>query len=54
VLVELGGTVGDMENAVFYEALRQSILHAGRENIIFLFISYIPEFKSGEFKSKPC
>ena len=54
VLVELGGTVGDMENAVFYESLRQSILIAGRENIIFILITYLPEFKNGEFKSKPC
>ena len=42
VLVELGGTVGDMENAVFYESLRQSILIAGRDNIIFILITYLP------------
>jgi len=53
-LIEVGGTVGDIESAVFLEALRQFQFSVGRENIIFIHISLVPVLGSvGEQKTKP-
>lgn len=52
VLVEVGGTVGDIENAVFIEALRQMSLEKGNR-FLFIHLSYIPIILSGEQKTKP-
>lgn len=51
VLIEVGGTVGDMENAVFIEALRQLAQETG--NFLFIHLSYVPIILSGEQKTKP-
>jgi len=51
VLIEVGGTVGDMENAVFIEALRQMAQETG--NFLFIHLSYVPVVISGEQKTKP-
>jgi CTP synthase len=54
VLVEIGGTVGDIESLPFLEAIRQFRLDVGRENVIYLHLTLIPYIKaSGELKTKP-
>ncbi|HVQ01626.1 MAG TPA: CTP synthase [Candidatus Thermoplasmatota archaeon] len=52
VLVEIGGTVGDYENVLFLEAVRQ-MKHEG-EKVIYVHVTYVPIIKSlGEAKTKP-
>lgn len=54
VLVEVGGTVGDIENSYFIEAMRELRYEEGRENVCFVNVTYILEPGSlGEQKSKP-
>lgn len=54
VLIELGGTVGDIESMPFLEAARQLGLEKGRTNALFIHLTYVPFIKSaGEFKTKP-
>ena len=54
VLVELGGTVGDIESQPFLEALRQLRNEEGRENVIFVHVTFIPYLNAAEeFKTKP-
>lgn len=54
VLCEIGGTVGDYENAYIIEAIRELIYEEGRENVCFINVSYILEPPNlGEQKSKP-
>ena len=53
-LVEVGGTVGDIESMVFLEALRQFQFRVKRENISFVHVSLVPSLSSvGEQKTKP-
>ena len=53
-LVEVGGTVGDIESMVFLEALRQFQFRAKRENISFVHVSLVPALNAvGEQKTKP-
>lgn len=53
-LVEVGGTVGDIESLVFLEALRQFVFRVGRENVMFVHVSLVPVMGSvGEQKTKP-
>ncbi len=51
VLIEVGGTIGDLENGYFIEAMRQ--LHAEQENVIFIQLTYVPSLSPGEQKTKP-
>lgn len=54
VFVEIGGTVGDVENAYFIEAVREMAYEEGRSNFCFVALTYIVEPKIlGEQKSKP-
>ncbi len=54
VLVEVGGTVGDIESLPFLEALRQIRSDIGRENTLYVHVTYLPFIKaSGELKTKP-
>ena len=54
VIVELGGTVGDIEGLIFLESMRQLALEVGRENSIFIHLTYIPYISAaGEVKTKP-
>ena len=54
VIVEIGGTVGDIESLPFIEAIRQMRLDFGWENTLSLHVTLIPFIEaSGEFKSKP-
>ena len=53
-LVEIGGTVGDIESLPFLEAIRQMRIELGRTNTIFLHLTLVPElFAAGEIKTKP-
>ena len=53
-VIELGGTVGDIESAPFIEALRQFQFRVGKENICFVHVSLIPVMGPvGEQKTKP-
>jgi CTP synthase len=54
VLVEIGGTVGDIESMPFVEAIRQFRLEVGRENAIFVHLTLVPFIgAAGELKTKP-
>lgn len=53
-LVEIGGTVGDIESLPFLEAVRQMSLEVGRENACFVHLTLVPYIASaGEIKTKP-
>ncbi len=53
-LVEIGGTVGDIESQPFLEAIRQLAVEIGRENAMFMHLTLVPYLKtSGEVKTKP-
>jgi CTP synthase len=54
VLVEIGGTVGDIESQPFLEALRQLRNEVGRENVFFVHVTWMPYIgATGELKTKP-
>ncbi|MCK5567418.1 MAG: CTP synthase, partial [Actinomycetia bacterium] len=54
VITEIGGTVGDIESLPFLEAIRQFKKDVGKENVLYIHVTYIPYLKtSGELKSKP-
>ncbi|KAM0673315.1 CTP synthase ura7 [Gurleya vavrai] len=52
-IIELGGTIGDIEGYVFVEALRQLKAKVGLENIVFVSVEYIPKLSNNEYKTKP-
>ncbi len=53
-IVEIGGTVGDIESLPFLEAVRQLSLRAGVGNTAFVHLTYVPYIKvAGELKTKP-
>ena len=54
VLVEIGGTVGDIESLPFLEAIRQLAVELGRENTLFMHLTLVPYLAAaGEVKTKP-
>ncbi|MDR1636075.1 MAG: CTP synthase [Treponema sp.] len=53
VIVEIGGTVGDIESIPFLEAARQLIHELGKGNAISVHLTLIPEVAGGELKTKP-
>jgi CTP synthase len=54
VIVEVGGTVGDIESQPFLEAIRQMRHDVGRENAIFIHLTLLPYIAAaGELKTKP-
>ncbi len=54
VIIELGGTVGDIEGLPFLEATRQMRLELGAQNTLFIHLTLVPYMKtSGELKTKP-
>ncbi len=54
VLVEIGGTVGDIEGLPFLEAARQMRLEEGYENTLFIHVALVPTLRAtGEQKTKP-
>ena len=53
-MVEIGGTVGDIESLPFMEAIRQMGVELGRENALFMHLTLVPYIPtSGEIKTKP-
>ena len=53
-IVEIGGTVGDIEAQPFFEAIRQMRLDLGFDNTTFVHVTYVPYIAvAGELKSKP-
>jgi CTP synthase len=54
VIVEIGGTVGDIESLPFLEAIRQMRLELGPENTVFVHVTLVPFIPTaGELKTKP-
>lgn len=53
-LIEIGGTVGDIEGQPFLEAIRQLKNDLGKENVLFIHLTLVPYMKAaGELKTKP-
>lgn len=52
-IVEIGGTVGDIEGLPFLEAARQFKLDVGAEHVLYLHVTLIPTVAGGELKTKP-
>lgn len=53
-MVEIGGTVGDIESLPFLEAIRQMRVEEGRENALFMHLTLVPFIRTaGEIKTKP-
>jgi len=53
-IVEIGGTVGDIESLPFLEAVRQFRLEVGKQNAVFIHLTWVPFIKTaGEVKTKP-
>ena len=54
LLVEVGGTVGDIEGQPFLEAIRQMRKDVGRDNVMYIHVTLVPHIGStGELKTKP-
>lgn len=53
VIVETGGTVGDIESQPFLEAIRQMRLEEGVQNTLFMHLTLVPQLSDGEDKTKP-
>lgn len=54
VIVEIGGTIGDIESLPFLEAIRQMRYDVGRENVLYVHLTLLPYIKTaGELKTKP-
>lgn len=54
VIVEVGGTVGDIESLPFLEAIRQIRLDVGRDNVLYIHVTLVPFIRSAEeMKTKP-
>ena len=53
-IIEVGGTVGDLESTPFLEAIRQMRSELGRKNVMFIHLSYVPYLgQTDEIKTKP-
>ena len=54
VIVEIGGTIGDIESLPFLEAIRQFKADAGKENVLYIHLTLVPYISTaGELKTKP-
>lgn len=54
ILCEIGGTVGDIEGSIFLEAIREIGLEQGRDNVVYIHLTYVPFIAAaGEVKTKP-
>lgn len=52
-IIEIGGTVGDIESVPFLEAARQCIHDVGKKNVLFVHLTLVPSVIGGELKTKP-
>ncbi|MGH2451720.1 MAG: CTP synthase [Candidatus Limnocylindria bacterium] len=53
VVVEVGGTVGDIESLPYLEAIRQFRNEVGRQNVLYIHLTLLPRVATGELKTKP-
>ncbi len=54
ILIEVGGTIGDIEGQPFLEAIRQMRNDVGRNNVLYIHVTFLPYLNStGELKTKP-
>ncbi len=54
VIVEIGGTIGDIESLPFLEAIRQFSIDVGKDNVIYIHLTLVPYIgTAGEVKTKP-
>ncbi|MBQ6773259.1 MAG: CTP synthase [Synergistaceae bacterium] len=54
LIVEIGGTVGDIEGQPFLEAIRQMAVRVGRENVVYCHVTLVPYLEAAkELKTKP-
>lgn len=54
VIVEIGGTIGDIESLPFLEAIRQFRTDAGKDNVLYIHLTLVPYIETaGEVKTKP-
>jgi CTP synthase len=53
VVVEVGGTVGDIESLPYLEAIRQFRNDVGRQNVLYIHLTLLPRVATGELKTKP-
>ncbi len=54
VIVEVGGTVGDIESLPFLEAIRQMRIDMGRKHVLYVHVTFLPHIgATGELKTKP-
>ncbi len=53
IIVEIGGTVGDIESVPFLEAARQIRHELGSKNVLFVHLTLVPQVPGGELKTKP-
>jgi CTP synthase len=54
VIIEVGGTVGDIEGQPFLEAIRQMRNEVGRDNVLYIHVTFLPHIATtGELKTKP-
>ncbi|KLO22402.1 CTP synthetase [Marinitoga sp. 1197] len=54
LIIEIGGTVGDIEGEIFLEAVRELSLEEGIENFFFIHVTFVPYLSvTNEFKTKP-
>lgn len=52
-IIEIGGTVGDIESFPYLEAARQCIHDVGKKNVLFVHLTLVPAVIGGELKTKP-
>ncbi|HUZ17498.1 MAG TPA: CTP synthase, partial [Spirochaetia bacterium] len=52
-IIEIGGTVGDIESIPFLESARQFMHDIGKENVLFIHVTLAPTVGNGELKTKP-
>jgi CTP synthase len=52
-IIEVGGTVGDIESVPFLEAARQMVIELGHDSVLSVHLTLIPEVGAGELKTKP-
>ncbi len=53
VIIEIGGTIGDLENSYVVEAMRHMNFKLPKEDMIFIQLTYVPSLSPGELKTKP-
>jgi len=53
VVVEVGGTVGDIESLPYLEAIRQFRKDVGKQNVLYIHLTLLPRVATGELKTKP-